>query len=479
MNRDKNRNSIKNHEAYVWQIAHNRYAKKIDGKNKRNKREFFSGDMFLWSVADGNFVEDEIVLREEYKSVFNALHSLSALYRDILVDYYVGEMYIQEIAIKYSLTKETVKWRLHVAKERIEERVNNMNASTEKIYKKLNWSTGGCNGSLDTNKYLGMQIYRAIAASCYEKPLDIEEISLKTGIPTLYLEEPLEHMIYGDAIEKIGNKYATNFIILFADDNKKMQKSVVETSKDLPKKVWDILLKALPEIKENLTYGKDFTADKLGYLFIPIFLRQIIGMEKIGPYPKRKDGGWGWMIVGENSDNLSPLECGQNNYYSEKNGINYDMHWYWFNKAASNLNQFFHKYDFAASYFDNNGVYINIKSDDELTAELLEYNIMRKDGAGYKSNIPVTTRNGEDKINSILNRYKDDIVPPLTELIKNIHNEYKRFVPERLNDQIRGIIPSYCGGIIPIIQDELVKSKCLRDYKNDEVFTDNVCFVVG
>ena len=133
---------IKNPQAYIWQIAHNRYARKIDNKNRQNKREFYSGDIMLCSIADNIFVDDEIILRDEYKSIFNALHSLSASYRDILVDYYVGEMYIQEIANKYNLSKETVKWRLHVAKERIKERVNNMN--TNKTYKKLDWNTNCC-----------------------------------------------------------------------------------------------------------------------------------------------------------------------------------------------------------------------------------------------------------------------------------------------------------------------------------------------
>jgi len=480
------KSDVKNPEAYVWQIAHNRYARKIDRKNKQNRHEFYSGDVVLYSISDDIFVEDKIILNEEYKSVFNALHSLSASYRDILVDFYVGEMYLREIAVKYNLTVETVKWRLHVAKERIEERVNNMN--TEKIYKKLNWNTNSCNGSLDTNEYVGTQIYRAIAAACYEKPIDIEEISLKTGIPTLYLEDALEHMIYGDAIEKISSKYATNFIILFAEDNKKMQKSVIETSKGLPQKVWNVFEKALPEIKENLTYGKDFPAEKLGYLFIPIFLRDIIETVinadkdlRTGEYPKRKDGGNGWILVSENgvnSDNEYPLGSGCNGYFSEKNGHRYHMYYYHFAGTFSNqLNQIFHRHNFLADYFDENGVYI--KSDDELAAELLKNNIMRKDGSIYRENIPVVTQNGANNIDQIFKRYENEIIPHLKDYIRNIYNEYKRFVPERLHDQIRGNFVTYCHGIISITLHELAKSKLLRDYKSDEVFTDNVWFVVG
>jgi len=82
---------IDNPEPYVWQIAHNRYARKIDGKNKLNKREVFCGDIILNNIANTGSVEDELILREEHSSVFNAIHSLSASYRDILLDHYVGE----------------------------------------------------------------------------------------------------------------------------------------------------------------------------------------------------------------------------------------------------------------------------------------------------------------------------------------------------------------------------------------------------
>jgi hypothetical protein len=91
----------------------------------------------------------------------------------------------------------------------------------------------------------------------------------------------------------------------------------------------------------------------------------------------------------------------------------------------------------------------------------------------------VVTQNGANNIDQIFKRYENEIVPLLTGFIKNIYNEYKRFVPERIHDQIRGNLGGYCHNIISIIIDELVKSNHLRDYKNDEVFTDNLWFVVG
>ena len=475
------KSEIKNPQAYVWQIARNRYAKKIEQKNKQNRREIYNGGL-LYLIADNNYVEDAFILHEEYQSVFNAVHTLSASYRDILVDYYMGEMSVKEISEKYNLTQEAVRWRLYVAKEKVKERVDIMN--TQKVYEKMDWAVV-CHGSFDHDKYLHNQIYRTIAENCYEKPIDIEEISLKTGIPTLYLEESLEFMIDGDAIEQIGNKYVTNFIILHADENKRMQKSIIEkTANDLTSKLWGIFEKALPEIKDNLTYGKDFPAEKLGYIFIPLLvhiLHSEVCKDKdlaVGEYPKRKDGRHGWFIVRENSRYLYNSNCGCNIDFSEISGINYGIYYYWFHEVDYQLHRFFNKRSFTASYFDENGIYTNPLNDDEITAELIQHNIMSKDKGVYKSHIPVTTGGGMANIIKALTQYQSEAGINLTEYVKKVYSEYKRFVPERLYNQIIGVLYGYCSDIIPFIQDKLVKQRILREYKYDEIFTDNILFTV-
>lgn len=57
----------------------------------------------------------------------------------------------------------------------------------EKVYRRINWNTERCNGSMDSDRYLHTQIARAICKATYEKPLTVEEISIATGIPALYI----------------------------------------------------------------------------------------------------------------------------------------------------------------------------------------------------------------------------------------------------------------------------------------------------
>ncbi len=136
--------TIKNMDSWVWQVASNRYARFINSIVKEAEVEF--RDEYTFSKqSDYNMVE-EMVIREEHQSIFAALHTLSAMYRDIIVDYYVDSISVAEIANKYGIPQTTVKWRLHSGREQIKERTDNMG----KVYNRINWETTTCNGNMDS-----------------------------------------------------------------------------------------------------------------------------------------------------------------------------------------------------------------------------------------------------------------------------------------------------------------------------------------
>ena len=113
----------------------------------------------------------------------------------------------------------------------------------DKIYKRINWNTETCNGNAEPNRYLHSQIARAICLAAYEKPVTVEEISVATGIPTMYIEDELPRLEYGDAIKKTGNKYATDFIIFSLENNRKLE----NVSTRLVKKLADHFEKSFTE----------------------------------------------------------------------------------------------------------------------------------------------------------------------------------------------------------------------------------------
>jgi RNA polymerase sigma-70 factor (ECF subfamily) len=111
---------IESLEKWIWSIAHNRYAKYIDKRNKTNYTETDYAE-----IADTYDFIDQLIISNRYQNTFKALHKLSGEYRDILVDYYINHFPVKQIAEKYKLSETTVKWRLNVGRKKIKDEINN------------------------------------------------------------------------------------------------------------------------------------------------------------------------------------------------------------------------------------------------------------------------------------------------------------------------------------------------------------------
>ena len=331
---------IESLDAWVWRIAYNRYARFIDARNKN--QIVLSCEDELFDIADYSDI-DEDNTQEQYETVFRYLHTLSSEYKNIFVDYYIGELSIRSLAKKYSLPETTIKWRLNVGRQKIRDRIGE--DKMDKVYQRINWNTTVCNGNMNSHKYLHTQIARAISLAAYEKPLTVEEISISTGIPTMYIEDELPRLEYGDAICKIGNKYATNFIIFRLKDRKQTEDVSASAINMLADKFEALLTTAEDKINAIDFYGNNFGIGRLGYIIIPYLLRRKIRDVKNnrlklenGPYPPRKDGGYGWFIVEETIDeneNCAEYNSGCN-VAGDDSGSEYKIpshiYYYWISK---------------------------------------------------------------------------------------------------------------------------------------------------
>jgi RNA polymerase sigma factor (sigma-70 family) len=111
---------IESLEKWIWSIARNRYAKYID---KRNKTNYTETEADYAEIADTYDFIDQLIISHMYQNIFKALHKLSGEYRDILIDYYVNQSPVKQIAEKYKLPETTIKWRLNVGREKIREEI--------------------------------------------------------------------------------------------------------------------------------------------------------------------------------------------------------------------------------------------------------------------------------------------------------------------------------------------------------------------
>ncbi|MCH5182713.1 MAG: sigma-70 family RNA polymerase sigma factor [Oscillospiraceae bacterium] len=483
---------IESLDAWVWRIAHNRYARLIHARNQ--EQSFLTGDEMLLSVPDADpfTVTDEP--ERDYEEVFRYLHTLSSSYRNIFIDHYLGELDIRALAVKYALPETTVKWRLHVGREKIRTRIGEN--GMEKVYNRINWNTSTCNGSMNPNQYLHTQIARAICQAAYEKPLTVEEISLCTGIPAMYIEDELPRLEYGDAICKVGNKYATNFIVFRLQDRKAIETVSASLVTEVADKLEALLRQNAEAVKRLDFYGHDFGMERLGYILIPYLLRQkvrSIKQERLhlenGPYPQRKDGGYGWFLVEETPDAnefLSEYSTGCNGA-GDDDGSKYafpsHIYYYWIGK-------YFHNgiyHNGGTRWMCAHGIPQNSKNgfiekdalSEEDAARLLQKNLIRKADGGYQLQFACFT---EAQFTALVSLFKLDdggLDDSLATWLMAVRNSFGKFVPARLDDQINQWVSNYWCQIIGYVTDELIRRGVLRKPDPEKPLTDGVFYVEG
>ena len=458
-------------ENWVWRIAHNRYARFIDMKNKRREIPYENDFTDFTDICDDYDFVDDIIIIDEYQQVFKYLHTLSSEYRNILVDYYIGQLPVKQIAKNYALTETTVKWRLNISREKIKTRIGENKNKMDKIYKRINWRTTGCNGSMDSNKYLYSQIARAICEAAYEKPLTVEEISLKSGLPTMYIEDELPRLINGDAIIKDGNKYATNFIVLRLCDKKVMGTKFAPLVNDIADSFEKIFAEQESDIAKMDFYGSDFTMKRLGYIALPAVMRckichiiDDLGIDE-GPFPPRLDGGYGWFLIYETENEKEALDdmmlgnnyTGDDNiclyylyvcrYFNDDVYRNHGTQWIWHKKLVEKA---------------TDGIIPTDALTDDERVKLLKNNLIFKDGDNYKLNFPIFEREQFDAFLDCLYKLGDKFDGTLAEIISYIHKYFKAVVPKHLENQINVWVKTYSYNIIGFVAEELIKRGVLE-----------------
>ena len=149
---------------------------------------------------------------------------------------------------------------------------------------------------------------------------------------------------------KIGNnKYATNFIVFSMEDRKYTEGVSEPLVKTISDRFENLLHSKEAMVSQLDFYGHDFGMERLGFLLIPYILRRKIGLLKNtrlqldnGPFPIRKDGGYGWFIVEETVDETE--SCAEYNSGCNvagddsggKNEILSHIYYYWISKYFDN-----------------------------------------------------------------------------------------------------------------------------------------------
>lgn len=475
-------------ESWIWRIAHNRYARFVDAR-KRNAA--LLSDKELCEIAyelENDYCRiDERSVEEEFEPVFLCLHRLSSEYRTIFVDYYIGEMSVKQLSLKHGLPETTIKWRLNVGRGKIRKWIGE--EQMEKVYRRINWNTEGCNGNVDADRYLHAQIARAICQAAYDKPLTVEEISACTGIPTLYIEDEIPGLEYGEALQKTGNKYATDFIVLRLADRIRLEEILVPAINEAADCLEEALWGRAADLEKAGFYGCEAGMEKLGYIFVPYFLRRRIKDLKDsrlnlpdGDFPPRKDGGYGWFHIEETQDGkecITDYNAGCNAFPGDKGNVYY----YWIAKY------------FDQSIYHNGGLVWmcrhgllqnsqeGVIPENGLTEDdilrLLEANLIRKSAEGYRLNFACFTHREFQEVCRLFpleNGRLDDL---LCDRILAVRKEFEKFVPKRLQRQINQWVTCFSTEIVSRVAEELIRRGRLERPDPEKPFVRGVFYVEG
>lgn len=482
---------IESLDAWVWRVAHNRYARFMDYRNKN--RIVLSCEDELFDIADYTDVDEETT-EQQYETVFRYMHTLSSEYKNIFVDYYIGELSVRNLAKKYSLPETTIKWRLNVGRQKIRDRIGEN--KMDKVYQRINWNTMVCNGNMDSDAYLHTQIARAICLAAYEKPLTAEEISIATGIPTMYIEDELPRLEYGDAICKVGNKYSTNFIIFRLKDRKQTEDISASVVNRIACQMETVLKNIEEKIRSLDFYGNDFGIDRLGYIIVPYLLRRKIRDVKNnrlklenGAYPPRKDGGYGWFLVEETADeNENGAEYNSGcNVAGDDSGSAYKtsshIYYYWISKYFDF--QIYHNKGIrwmcanGIPQKSTGGVISKDVLSEEDAAHWIGTNLLEKSEEKYCLNFPCFSQEQFEEFTSLFDLDDEEINALLAEWIARVHKNFEGFVPRHLHGQINQWVGCYLYQIIGYVTDELIRRGILRRPDTEKPLTDGVFYVEG
>ena len=300
-----NNGTIPDHfSAWVWQIARNRYSVWADKKHRRGKT-LSSSAIDDYELPDDTVpILDELIRREQLSLLRRELAFINKDYRDIVVAYYIESKNIRDIAESLSLSPDAVKKRLQRARITLKEGMNMAREFGTRSYlpEHVSFSASGPQPSGLPWSAVQRSIPKNILLQASNNPSTVEELSVELGIALPYMEEEVNLLHKATLLEKNGDKYFTNFVILSKECRLDIYNALRRCSKERSRLLRELLTDILPDIR-TLEIAKDTIDDNSIYWWlipysIDHFLVQTakFSKEKCSEPPQRANGEkWGFV----------------------------------------------------------------------------------------------------------------------------------------------------------------------------------------
>ena len=211
--------NLKNDDAFfgfVWKVAANTYKYYLRKLGREIHSELDE------SIPDTEDVLQDMLFhlcdREQFNTLRRELAFLTERYRICTVAYYYDQMSVKEIAEKYGLTPQTVKFNLFQSRKILKEGIAMERQFGEKSFKPQPFNfqvivNGNYNNHF--NNLFNRKLTGQILLSAYYAPMTVDQLSVELGVANVYLEDEVRLLENYGFLKKYGEKkYQTSLLIL-------------------------------------------------------------------------------------------------------------------------------------------------------------------------------------------------------------------------------------------------------------------------
>ncbi|MBQ8448002.1 MAG: sigma-70 family RNA polymerase sigma factor [Clostridia bacterium] len=291
-----------NFSAWVWKIARNRYSVWADKKHKRSE---VLSDMDICDYeieAEGENPVERVIENEQISFLRRELAFIKRNYREIIVSYYIEDKSLADISKRLSLPAETVKKRLQRARKILKEGMEMAREFGTRSYKPENvtFAASGPQPSGLPWNLVQRSIPKNILLQASNNPSTAEELAVELGIALPYMEEEIEILYQGTLLEKCGDKYITNFVILDKESRLEIYNILRKGSAERSRAIREMIEEYLPEFRKLFVNADNISDCMIKWWLVPhIIDRYIDEIGKIYPNkPPKRANGEKWGFVG-------------------------------------------------------------------------------------------------------------------------------------------------------------------------------------
>jgi len=188
----------------------------------RKKYRFPTVVSMDFSLMEADIPEEEPG-EEEQINLKRCVASLTSLYRQVIVMYYIGGLSVSEIAEKLDVPEGTVKRRLHTGREKMKKEKLTTKEAESFTPMKVRLSWNGSIPEMSLFHFAENRIVQEILACAYMAPVTLDELAARIGIPVYYLEDLAEEAVDRELMILENGRYTTDAYLDFPEDIEKRE----------------------------------------------------------------------------------------------------------------------------------------------------------------------------------------------------------------------------------------------------------------